>query len=66
MNLLQLFRVLTEAGPEGGGGEAAAAAAAEQGERKKQALLEKIRTLTRESSRTSSPQTSSSEPDVMG
>ena len=65
MNLLQLFRVLTEAGPEGGGGEAAAAAA-EQGERKKQALLEKIRTLTRESSRTSSPQTSSSEPDVMG
>ena len=42
--------MLREAGPEGGGGEAPDAAAAEQSERKKQDLLEKIRTLTLESS----------------
>lgn len=49
-NLLEIHRVLREAGPEGGGGEAPDAAAAEQSERKKQDLLEKIRTLTLESS----------------
>ena len=49
-NLLEIHRVLGEAGPEGGGGEAPDAAAAEQSERKKQDLLEKIRTLTLESS----------------
>ena len=49
-NLLELHRVLTEAGPECGGDEAPDAAAAEQIERKKSKrdLLEKIRSLTRE------------------
>jgi len=49
-NLLELHRVLTEAGPDGGGDEAPDAAAAEQIERKKSKrdLLEKIRSLTRE------------------
>ena len=44
-NLLELHRVLTEAGPDGGGEEAP-----EQIERKKSKrdLLEKIRSLTRE------------------
>ena len=49
-NLLELHRVLTEAGPDRGGDEAPDAAAAKQIERKKSKrdLLEKIRSLTRE------------------
>ena len=58
--------MLREAGPEGGGGEAPDAAAAEQSERKKQDLLEKIRTLTLESSGKDFPPELSESGRVMG